>query len=156
MTAADYTTGTISITTGTQTVVGVGTTFTADMVGRKLRFADGVGNGIWYRISGFTDATHITVENFYSGATVSGGNYIIGDIPYIPTELHTSLYDYAMWRYHLGKKNTQAASEYKNIWENDLNEFASEYDADVEQQVFMPSHTIDLLSNLQQRPETVS
>jgi len=36
----DYDTGTISITTATTSVVGSGTTFTADMVGRYLKTTD--------------------------------------------------------------------------------------------------------------------
>lgn len=156
MSAADYVTGTATVNLNSQGVLGIGTTFTADMVGRKFRFQDGVGNGVWYKISGFTDATHITLENFYSGANVAGGAFTIGDIPYLPTELHTTLYDYAMWRYSLGKRNGSASSEYKQIWETDLQEFAKEYDADVEQQVFEPTDSLNITSNLMQRPEGIS
>ncbi len=52
----DYAVGTIS-QTASATVVGSGTTFTAAMVGDQLIYADGVTD----TVTGFTDATHITV-----------------------------------------------------------------------------------------------
>ncbi len=77
---ADYTTGTISITSGDETVTGVGTTFTSAMVGRSLMTTD----GLWYEIGTFTDATHLELLTPYLGSTVSGGTYTIGQLSPIP------------------------------------------------------------------------
>ena len=89
LTIADYTTGTISsVANGGTAVVGNGTTWTADMVGRYIQItqttaADG-GDGFWYEIGGFTDATNITLTKPYEGLAVSGANYTIGQVPVVP------------------------------------------------------------------------
>jgi hypothetical protein len=68
----DYTTGTIAVTNGSNAVVGSGTTFTAGMVDRRI-----VIGGVWYTISAFTDATHITLSTNFTGSTASGLSYAI-------------------------------------------------------------------------------
>jgi hypothetical protein len=70
--SANYTTGTIAVTNGSNAVVGSGTTFTSAMVDRRI-----VIGGIWYTISVFTDATHITLSSNYAGSTASGLSYSI-------------------------------------------------------------------------------
>lgn len=70
-TVAKYNTGTISIS-GT-TVTGVGTTFTAAMVGRYLQVED---DNNWYEITAFTSTTEITIGTSYVG-TASGADYNI-------------------------------------------------------------------------------
>jgi hypothetical protein len=77
----DYTTGTVTITTGTGAVVGSGTTFTTAMVGRGFK---ATGHSKWYRVSAFTDTTHITIINdsddevaSYDGGTITSAAYTI-------------------------------------------------------------------------------
>jgi hypothetical protein len=65
-TVAEYTTGTASITNGSATVTGSGTSFTAAMVGRKIRFN---GENAYYRILSFSSATSIALEVPYQGTT---------------------------------------------------------------------------------------
>lgn len=115
MTADDYTTGTIAITAGSVAVVGTTTVFTASMVGRTL-FVDptgGTGDGSGYKVSAFTDTTHITLENNYAGATASGQSYLIGQIPDIPDEFHEALVDYAAYRYYRRRRDLQTAKDLK-------------------------------------------
>lgn len=74
-----YTTGTVTVTTVTGAVVGVGTTFTAAMVGRGFKAA---GHSKWYRVATFTDTTNITIVDdlddtgagAYTGGAISGGS----------------------------------------------------------------------------------
>lgn len=77
----DYTTGTVTITTATGAVVGSGTTFTAAMVNKGFK---AVGHTKWYRVSAYTDATHITIINdsddeaaSYDGGTITGAAYVL-------------------------------------------------------------------------------
>jgi hypothetical protein len=77
----DYTTGTVTITTGTGAVVGSGTTFTSAMVGKGFQ---AVGHTKWYKVTVFTDTTHITIQNDtdddtagYDGGTITGATYVI-------------------------------------------------------------------------------
>lgn len=78
---ADYTTGTISVTNASATVTGSGTTFTAAMVGRYLKVNN---DGYWYKITGYTSATVITLEQAFQGTTVAGANYTIGEMSVLP------------------------------------------------------------------------
>jgi hypothetical protein len=73
-----YTTGTVTVTTGTGAVVGVGTTFTAGMVGKPFKAS---GHSGWYRVATFTSTTAITIEDdsddettAYTGGAISGGS----------------------------------------------------------------------------------
>lgn len=88
---ADYTTGTItSIANGATALVGNGTTWTADMVGRFIRItqttAANGGDGQWYEIGSFTDATHIGLLKPYNGTSISAATaaYTIGQTSLIP------------------------------------------------------------------------
>lgn len=88
---ADYTTGTIvSIANGGTAVVGSGTTWTADMVGRYIRITEtsaaNTGDGYWYEIGSYTSATSIGLLKPYEGTSIAAGAaaYIIGQTSFIP------------------------------------------------------------------------
>jgi hypothetical protein len=104
LTIADYTTGTItSVANGGTAVVGNGTTWTADMVGRYIQItqttaADG-GDGFWYEIAAFTDATNITLTKPYEGLAVSGANYTIGQVPVVPQAYQPAILNRAVALY---------------------------------------------------------
>lgn len=109
-----YTTGTVSVTGGASPsaiVNGSGTTFTTDMIGRFFKVNDETGDGNWYRITGFTSATSITLENKYDGNTVSGKNYIIAEAFNLPEDLQMGPVYYAMWHYYLGYRDSMDAKE---------------------------------------------
>ena len=106
-----YATGTANVTQGSQTVTGNGTVWTADMVGRQFR----VGNSTpIYTISGFTDATTITIDFPYGGVTGSSVGYRIYQCWYtVPTDFHSfiTLWDPAMnWRLNLNVKQEEINS----------------------------------------------
>lgn len=91
LTIADYTTGTItSITNGGTALVGSGTTWTADMVGRYIRITETTaangGDGFWYQIGSYTSATSIGLLKPYEGTTIAAGTaaYTIGQCTVIP------------------------------------------------------------------------
>lgn len=88
---ADYTTGTIvSVANQGTAVVGSGTAWTADMVGRYIQITETTaangGDGFWYEIGAFTDATHITLLKPYEGTAISAGSaaYTIGQVSVVP------------------------------------------------------------------------
>jgi len=89
---ADYTTGTItSIANGATAVVGSGTTWTTDMVGRYIQItqttAANGGDGFWYKIAEVTDTTHLTLEKPYEGRAITAGSaaYTIGQASVVPS-----------------------------------------------------------------------
>ena len=92
LTIADYTTGTItSISNGGTALVGSSTVWTRDMIGRYIQITETTaangGDGFWYEIGGWTDATHITLTKPYEGTTISAGSatYTIGQCSVIPS-----------------------------------------------------------------------
>lgn len=92
---ADYTTGTIvSIANGGTAVVGSGTSWTAQMVGRYIRFTysdtANTGDGVWYEISAVGSATSITLVRAYGGTAIAAGSaaYTIGQMPLLPESFH--------------------------------------------------------------------
>lgn len=91
LTIADYTTGTIvSVANGGTAVVGSGTTWTADMVGRYIQITEttaaNAGDGFWYEIGTYTSATSIGLTKPYEGTSISAGSavYTIGQVPIVP------------------------------------------------------------------------
>ena len=91
LTIADYTTGTIvSIANGATAVVGSGTTWTADMIGRYIQItqttAANGGDGFWYQIGSYTSATSIGLTKPYEGTSIAVGSatYTIGQCSVIP------------------------------------------------------------------------
>lgn len=67
-----YKTGTITINFGDTTVVGVGTTWTAAMVGQSILLGE-----YWYEITARTDNTHITIGHSFIGTNLAGDTYVI-------------------------------------------------------------------------------
>ena len=74
-----YSAGSVALTTNSATVVGTGTAFTTDMVGRSLRV--GYNNPI-YNIIAVTDATHLTLELPWGGPSYSSVGYFIAQYYY--------------------------------------------------------------------------
>lgn len=70
-TVATYTTGTAQVTNGSKSVSGVGTTWTATMIGRKFRHANETA---YYRITNVISTTSLTLEYAYQGVTDSTGS----------------------------------------------------------------------------------
>ncbi len=67
-----YNPGTLSITYGTTSVVGVGTTWTSSMVGRYILLQD-----FWYPILTVNSTTSITLGSTYVGDTLAASTYYI-------------------------------------------------------------------------------
>lgn len=95
LSAADYTTGTITTATnGSTAIVGSGTSWTAQMTGRYIRitYSDtaNTGDGLWYEIASVTDTTHLTLTRAYGGTSISAGSaaYTIGQMPLLPEAFH--------------------------------------------------------------------
>lgn len=88
---ADYTTGSVvSIANGGTAVVGTGTTWTADMVGRYIKITETTaangGDGFWYQIGSYTSSTSIGLTKPYEGTSIAAGTaaYTIGQCSVIP------------------------------------------------------------------------
>lgn len=136
MSADDYTAGTIAVTAASAAIVGTTTTFTAAMVGRYLRINDPEGDGFWYKITSFTDATHITLDRPYNGSTASGQNYTIGEMPDIPEEYHENLIDWGCYRYYLRRKERSLSREFNKNFEDAIIDCKGNYSSKSSSQYF--------------------
>ena len=76
-TPANYQTGTVTVTNGSDAVVGSGTTFIAGDVGKVFRIIAETGTTSFYRISAYVDATHVTLASNYVGTTGGSKTYTI-------------------------------------------------------------------------------
>lgn len=75
-----YTTGTATATQGSATITGVGTTWTAAMVGRYIRIAS---DYTYYLITAVGGVTSLTIEVAYAPATQSLASYEIFQFIYV-------------------------------------------------------------------------
>jgi len=116
---ADYTTGTVvSIANQGTALVGSGTTWTADMVGRFIQInqttAANGGDGFWYEIGAYVSATALTLLKPYEGTAISAGSatYTIGQVPPIPEAYQTAILYRACALYWEDKGDMEKAKRY--------------------------------------------
>lgn len=120
LSVAAYSTGTVSITSGSATVTGSGTTFTANMVGRYLKVTTESGDGLWYRIASFTSTTVVTLENVYEGSTVAAVTYKIAEAYALPEDLQILPVYYGLHHYYRMKGDTKNANDYLALYTSGL------------------------------------
>jgi len=115
LSVADITSSTIATATnGSKDIIASGG-LVADMVGRYLRITTPTGDGLWYKIATFTDATHITLDKNYQGTSITGGTAacIIGEMPIIPEAYHIAPVHYAVAQYWQMNGEPVRAREYE-------------------------------------------
>lgn len=115
---ADFTTGTVSITNGATAVTGIGTTFTAAMVGRYLQVT---ADGYWYKIATFTSTTSIGLEKTFQGTTVVAGPYTIGEMSVLPEDFQDlPIYYAAMMYFTIRNADIRKEKEFAVLWEEGI------------------------------------
>lgn len=124
LTMPDYTTGTISsVAQDGTTVTGSGTTWTLDMVGRYLYIpqttAANGGDGFWYEIGGFVNATTITLVKPYQGTSIVLGSasYVIGQCSVIPEAYDIAPLYRAAAIYWQDKANDEKSERYWRMYD---------------------------------------
>lgn len=92
---SDDTTGTVSVTQGSTTVTGSGTSFVVTAnpqnESRWLQISQPSGDNLWYQIASVNSTTSITLYQPYQGNTVSGGSFTIGQMPILMEDFHDML-----------------------------------------------------------------
>lgn len=125
----DDITPSLNVTTNNAGIVAnTGTPFTQNMIGMWLSVTDG-SDGNWYQIVGYTDTTHITLENYYQGPTKTGVASIIGSAPDIPEDFHLALSDFACYRYFLKRKDKDTAASFNSLYLKALQDYKAIYAA---------------------------
>lgn len=90
---------TVSITTNTTTVTAAGSAFKSWMAGNWIQIpattTDSTsGDNKWYQINSVTSATVLVLKNPYTGSTVTGANFTIGEMPILAEDYQ----DLALYR----------------------------------------------------------
>lgn len=123
-----YSTGHINTVAGSNAITGVGTTFTARMVGQSLKITSATTQtgDFWYEINGYTSATSITVKQTVP-VTLTGGttDYEIQEmIPFAE-----GFEDIAVWfaldKYYQFRELPALANQYAAMWRDALQEMKS-------------------------------
>lgn len=96
VTVPDYTTGTVSITSGTASVSGSGTTFTSAMGGGQY-FIQFAGENDWYKIKTFGGVTALTLDINYIGTSLTDATYIIRKFFYSLSSAADRIIDIRNW-----------------------------------------------------------
>lgn len=138
LTMDDYTAGSVSVTYGSATITGNSTIFTNLMASGAyvLQVTDGT-DGIYYRITGYTNATTLTIENNYQGITNATATYRIGQVSKIPEEYQEAPVDYAMYRHYVEKGQLEQAQFHKSLWEGSLSDAEDVYGMSTSNQIIL-------------------
>lgn len=136
LTQDDYTTGTLTVTDGNQTVTGSSVTFTEKLVNQWLQVTDGT-DGNWYRVSNFVGSTELTLENYYQGISGSSKTYRIGQVVDIPEEYLEAPADYACYRHYLRRGDRIKSDTFKVLFQGAIEGAKSEYGNTTDSQVIM-------------------
>jgi len=139
---ADYTTGTISVTNGSSTITGAGTTFTSAMAGRWLNITAPTGDGNWYEIGTYSSATSLSLVNQYQGSTASGVSYIIGDVPWLPEDYQDlPLYRACEIYFTTRVPDIARANKFKEIYDTGFAKLDAEFGSKSNSVAITPSDT---------------
>lgn len=97
VTIPDYTTGTVSVSSGSTSVVGVGTTFTSTH-GDGTYYLQFTSANDWYRVTVRGSNTTLTIEQPYQPSTnMSGGTFILRKIFYSLSSTCDRIIDIRNW-----------------------------------------------------------
>ncbi len=124
---ADYTTpGTISVTNGSTTITGAGTTFTpttnTQNESRWIQIAQPKGDNLWYQIASIDSTTGITLYSAYQGIDVVASNaFTIGQMPILMEDFQDMLPWKALTYYFSSiVDNKGKKQEFEGMYQNKL------------------------------------
>lgn len=129
---ADYIMGTVTVTNGSTTVTGAGTTFitTANVVSesRYIQITAPTGDNLWYQVASVNSTSSITLVNAYQGVTASGASYTLGQMPVINEDFQDMLVYKALVFYFTSiVSDSEKAKEFQSYYDRKL-ELLAEYD----------------------------
>lgn len=127
LTKDDYSTGTVTVTNGSATVTGSGTTWTiASHQGSYIQITDGT-DGNWYYINSVNSTTSITLKSAYTGPSGATKAYTIGQMMIIPGEYSDAPIDYALARFFESRNNPQRATYHMTNFKNTVKDAEGQY-----------------------------
>lgn len=124
---------TIIATNGSTTVTATGATFLGWMAGNWIQFPyssnDATsGDGQWYQIDTITSSTVLVLKNKYTGTTISGASFTIGQVPIVPEDYQDLPLYRALWIYFNSIVPNPAQSKlYKDLYDTGYAMLDAEY-----------------------------
>lgn len=127
---------TVSITTATTTVTAAGGTPFQSWMGQsgwiRIPHSSTVtatnGDNRWYQIASVTSATVLTLVSPYLGATVTAGNFTIGDVPILPEDYQDIPLYRALYLYFTSiQPSPDQAKLYKGLFDDSTVELDNKY-----------------------------
>jgi hypothetical protein len=138
---------TMSATNGDATLTASSATFLNWMVGQWVRIPFSTSNSTsgdnqWYQIDSVTDSTHCELVAPYSGNTITGASFTIGQVPLL-TEDYQDLPLYRMgWIYYTTRlKDATRAAEYKKLYDTGFEMLNNEYGQKITSPVLIDDDT---------------
>lgn len=121
MTASDYSTGVVKVINGSSTIqASGGAVFTPSMVDSWFCLTDSTGfisDGKWYRLASYTSNTLMDLSRTFTEDSAQGQNFIIGQSPEIPDELHQYIaYKVGSIYWHTRRHDSTRAQELLNYY----------------------------------------
>lgn len=147
----DYTTGTVTVTNGSQTITHSATGFTQSMVGRWFTVTDGTDVN-WYKISAFNSTSSLSIENYYQGISGSAKAFRIGEVMDIPEEFLEAPVDYAMSRHYKRRREINVAADFKQSFDDALKSAKNKYGKTTSQNLIPSSRTLKTYNPLIDTP----
>lgn len=124
---------TVGVTTNTTTVTAAAAAFKAWMAGNWIRIPHSTtdaanGDNQWYQIDTVSSATVLLLKNKYTGATVTGGSFTIGEVSILPEDYEDlPLYRMGMIYYTTRFPDPTRAKLYTDLWTNGLSALDAEF-----------------------------
>lgn len=153
MTKTDKTAGTVTVTENDQTVTLAGDTWSTSEVAPDMWFSladsSGESRGSWYRIASRTDTTNLELESFYEEVGEATANYIIGESPELPEEMHELVAWGAVMDYYASfRQDLDKAVKWGNYyWTGDFNQSSR-------REQFVVGGLIDMIHRYKDRSDT--
>jgi hypothetical protein len=124
---SDYAAATATVTAGSTNVIGTGTSFVPttnqQLEARWIKFAQPVGDNLWYQIYSVDSTTGITLYNAYQGinATATASTYTIGQMPLLMEDFHDMLLYKPLYTYYSSiNPQIDKANQFKALYDERL------------------------------------
>ena len=130
---ADLTAQTVSVTSGSTTVTGSGTSWRRGIIGSWIKIAPNTssdttsGDGEWYEISAVASTTSLTLVKAYNGSTVTSGTAIIGQMPVLPDSYHKMPVYRAAVEYWIANDNDKKAKYYQDLFDSMMTQLEADH-----------------------------
>lgn len=114
---------TVNVTTLTPTITAVASAFVNWMAGNWIRIPfsstnSTSGDNQWYQIATVATSTSITLKNNYTGSTVTGGAFTVGETPILPEDYQDlPLYRLGVIYYTTRFPDPIRAQQYQSLWD---------------------------------------